>query len=94
MLSDNDSTFPYGDSHGRSSTGIRGPYPIPVDDDELEVDVADSTIAELEDGFSFYLRTPPPTEDPTGHDDAVVEATALTMRESLDRNWLVEHGES
>jgi hypothetical protein len=95
MLSSSDSTVPLGDSHGRSSTGIRGPYPIPVDDDEPEIDVADATIVELEDGFSFFLRTPSPVNDPAErHDAAIDDPPDPKVREALERNWLVEHGES
>ncbi len=91
MFAGSDSTFPSGDLNDRSSTGIRGPYPIPVDDDERDIDVADSIIVELEDGFSFFRR---PISDATEHYEAFTHGRpAITTCEDLQRIWLVEHGE-
>jgi hypothetical protein len=96
MLSSSDSTSPLGDSPDRSSTGIRGPYPSPGDDDELEIDVADATIVDLEDGFSFFRTMPTKMEDLAGRYEATVDdpSDLTTRTTTLERNWLVEHGES
>jgi hypothetical protein len=93
MLSGNDSTSPSRDSYDRSSTGIRGPYQIPVDDDEREIDVADSIIADLEDGLSFFPTTPPLSAE--RRDVAIGNSLNIKARETaLGRNWLAEHGEA
>jgi hypothetical protein len=100
MVSGNDSTSPSRDSQDRSSTGIRGPYQIPVDDVESEIDVPDATIVDLEDGFTFFRRTPPQIVDPVERYEVFGASVSddpsiVHMREtSLERNWLVEHGES
>lgn len=99
MPSSSDSIVPRGDSQDRSSTGIRGPYPIPVDDDDAEIDVADATIVDLEDGFSIFGEAPAPTDDLTERyevfgRDVLDRSVARGNRESsLERDWLVEHGE-
>ena len=92
MRSSSEPTFPSGDSPDRSSTGIQGPFQVPVDDDEREID---ESIVDLEDGFSFFRRTPPQMDDSTaphqvGADDS---SFAPMVETSLGRDWLVEHGE-
>jgi hypothetical protein len=96
MPSGSDSMSPSGDARDRSSTGIRGPYQIPVDDDEREIDVADATIVDLEDGFSFFGMARTTIEEPAEQLDVAVDDSSVThMREAWPaRNWLAEHGES
>jgi hypothetical protein len=91
---------PRGDSPERSSAGIIGPYQILADDDDLDLEVADSTIIELEDGFLFQLASPP-EHDESGERAEVFGYEALrelsnaeTGRPFLERNWLVGQGEN
>jgi hypothetical protein len=100
MLSGNESEVPLGATQDRSSTGIEGPSQIPVDDDELGIDVADSTIVDLEDGFTFQRTAPPSAIDLVGRienfvHDVLQGSSGDDVKTSfLETNWLVDQGES
>ncbi|MCU1363584.1 MAG: hypothetical protein JWM55_1412 [Acidimicrobiaceae bacterium] len=84
----------------RWSAGIRGPYQIPVDDEDPGVEVADSTITELEDGFSFGLDEPQPADHlvdrgEVAGSDVLADASNLgATRSFLESHWLVGQGET
>jgi hypothetical protein len=99
MLSNSSSEVPLGDSPERSSAGTTGPSQVPADDDDLDLDVADSTIIDLEDGVTFWRPATSRASDVTERYevfglDVFRELSEIDSQTSfLQSHWLVDQGE-
>jgi hypothetical protein len=97
MLSNSSSEVSTGDRPERSSAGIRGPSQVSADDDDIDLDVADSTIIGLEDGFSFQdvttSRDLAERYEVFGNDTFRDFSSDEPTLSFLETHWLVDQGE-
>jgi hypothetical protein len=97
MLFNSPSDVPFVDSPERSSAGVRGPSQVPADDDDVDLDVADSTIIGLEDGFTFQPVASPQDlaerYEVFGHDTLREYSNDELTPSFFETNWLVDQGE-